>query len=99
MGLAVLPARLDAELDAVAEAMLSGADLRADALTEKHADWAEDLRPACAGLDFPALRQKLEQAVGAVFEQVLCDCGVFPWIPAGEAAFDRYAESLRAFLR
>ena len=99
MGLAVLPARLDAELDAVAEAMLSGTDLRADALTEKHADWAEGLRPACAGLDFSALRQKLEQAVGTVFEQVLCDCGVFPWTPAGEAAFDRYAESLRAFLR
>jgi len=94
MGLAVLPARLDAELDAVADGILSGADLRADERTEKHADWAESLRPACAGLDFPSLRQKLEQEVGAVFEQVLCDCGVFPYTSAGDAAFERYAESL-----
>ena len=96
MGLAVLPARLDAELDAVANAILTGADLRADAATEKHADWAESLRPQCAGLDFPALRKLLEQEVGRVFEHVLEDCGVFPWTPAGDAAFGRYLDSLTA---
>ena len=96
MGLAVLPARLDAELDAVANALLTGADLRADALTEKHADWAEALRPRCDGLDFPALRRLLENEVGRVFEHVLADCGMFPYTPAGDAAFGRYLASLTA---
>ncbi len=96
MGLAVLPARLDAELDAVADAILSGADLRADARTAVHADWAESLRPQCAGLDRPALRRFLEAEVGRVFEHVLEDCGVFPFTPAGDAAFRRYLDSLTA---
>ena len=98
MGLAVLPARLDAELDAVAEALRTGADLRADAATEKHADWAEALRPQCVGMDLPALRRFLEAEVGRVFEQVLCDCGVFPYTAAGDAAFRRYLGSLTSFL-
>ena len=98
MGLAVLPARLDAELDAVAQGLLSGADLRADARTEKHADWAESLRPQCAGLDLPELRRLLEQEVGRVFEHVLDDCGVFPYTPEGETAFGRYLDSLTASL-
>ncbi len=99
MGLAVLPARLDAELDAVAAGMLRGADLRADALTEKHARWAKSLRLECEGLDFPALRAFLENEVGRVFQHVLEDCGVFPYTPEGDAAWARYTESLTAFLR
>ena len=41
MGLAVLPARLKEELAAVADSLVSGSDLRAGALTEKHADWRD----------------------------------------------------------
>ena len=40
-----LPARLREELAAVAEGLASGADLRADEKTEKHADWAEAFAP------------------------------------------------------
>ena len=72
---------------------------QADARTEKHADWAEALRPQCDGLDFPALRRLLENEVGRVFEHVLADCGVFPYTPAGDAAFRRYTEHLTAFLK
>ena len=95
MGLAVLPARLDAELDALAEAISSGADLRADGSIAKHADWAETFRGECEGLPPAALRERLEQEVGRVFEQVLCDCGVFPYTDAGDAAFGRYLDDLR----
>ena len=42
--LAVLLARLKGELAAVADALVSGADLRASELTEKHADWAESFK-------------------------------------------------------
>ena len=99
MGLAVLPARLDAELDAVAAGIRSGADLRAEEATAKHADWAEALRPQCAGMDAAAARRFLENEVGRVFTDVLTDCGVFPFTPAGDAAWQRYLDSLTAFLK
>ena len=99
MGLAVLPARLDAELDAVAAGLRTGADLRADALTEKHARWAKSLRLKCEGLELPALRAFLENEVGRVFEHVLEDCGVFPYTPAGDAAWGRYVADLTAHLK
>ena len=98
MGLAVLPARLDAELDALAEAFSAGTDLRADEALAKHADWAGTFRGECAGLPLPDIRARLEQEVGKVFEQVLCDCGVFPYTQAGEATFGRYLEDLQTHL-
>ncbi len=99
MGLAVLPSRLDGELDAVAEAILTHGDLRADERTTKHAAWAEAFLPECAALDSAALRLKLEQEVGRVFEQVLEDCAVFPRTAEGEAAWERYMDSLTEALR
>ena len=99
MGLAVLPARLDGELDALATAILSGSDLRADERTAKHADWALSFLPDCAGLGREALRAKLETEVGRVFEQVLEDCAVFPRTEDGDAAFGRYLESLTRALQ
>ena len=46
MGLAVLPARLKGELEAVRELLLKGEDLRKDPRTEKHADWAYEVLKA-----------------------------------------------------
>ena len=94
MGLAVLPARLNTELEVLSEAILSGADLEASEHTAKHAEWARGFLPECAGLDRDALRVKLEAEVGRVFEQVLEDCAVFPRTDAGEAAFGRYLDAL-----
>jgi UDPglucose--hexose-1-phosphate uridylyltransferase len=34
--------------------------------------------------------------VGAVFEQVLCDAGVFKRDEAGQAAFDRFIQTITA---
>ncbi len=99
MGLAVLPARLDVELEAVAETILSGGDLYAGERTAKHADWAVSFLPDCAGLDREALRLKLELEVGRVFEQVLEDCAVFPRTEAGDAAWERYIGSLTVALQ
>ena len=76
--------------------VFAGADLHADERIAKHADWAEGFRGECAGMDLPALRRKLELEVGRVFEQVLCDCGVFPCTDAGDAAFGRYLEDLQS---
>ena len=95
MGLAVLPARLHSELDAVAEAIRTGTSLEKDERTAKHAQWAQSFLPECAGLDSDALRQKLELEVGRVFEHVLEDCAVFPRTESGRAAFARYLQDMQ----
>ncbi len=93
MGLAVLPSRLLRELDALKDAMLEGRDLRADALTASHADWAEKIlqrREFNAG----NAEAVLQEEVGAVFQRVLEDAGVFKRDDAGRAAFRRFLEAV-----
>ena len=89
MGLAVLPARLKAELAAVADALVSGADLRADERTEKHADWAEGFRDKYAVTADNAW-EIVQKETGLVFAQVLEDAGVYKRDEAGRAAFLRF---------
>ena len=93
MGLAVLPSRLKAELEALSRAILDGSDLRADAALEKHADWVDELK-ARHTFTSENVRQILEDEVGLVFQQVLEDAGVFKRDAAGQAAFRRFAEAV-----
>lgn len=89
MGLAVLPSRLKAELEALRKAILTGADLRADPLTASHADWAEELKTRYTFTEENA-EEILRREVGAVFLQVLCDAGVYKRNEQGQAAFLRF---------
>ena len=89
MGLAVLPARLKTELSAVADALVSGADLRANELTEKHADWAEGFRGKYEITAENAL-EIVQKETGLVFAEVLEDAGVFKRDHAGKEAFLRF---------
>jgi len=91
MGLAVLPARLKGELAAVADALAAGADLRADARTEKHADWAEGFAPKYTITRENAL-DIVQKETGLVFAQVLEHAGVYKRDEAGRAAFLRFLE-------
>ena len=93
MGLAVLPARLKEELSVLAEALADGADLRADARTAKHADWAEAFRgkydiTAENALDI------VKKETGLVFAQVLEHAGVYKRTAEGRAAFLRFVEQI-----
>ena len=94
MGLAVLPARLKEELKAVEEALLSGADLTADPKTASHAAWAEEVKKAHPEMNDENAAEILQQEVGKVFAAVLEDAGVFKRSPEGQAAFDRFIETL-----
>ena len=89
MGLAVLPARLKAELAAVAEKLASGEDLRADPLTESHADWAESFRGKYQITPENAL-DIVQKETGLVFSQVLEHAGVYKRTPEGKEAFLRF---------
>lgn len=89
MGLAVLPARLKAELAAVADKLVSGEDLRDDPLTASHADWAEEFRNRYAPTAGNAL-DVVYHEVGLVFAKVLEHAGVYARTPEGQEAFLRF---------
>ena len=94
MGLAVLPARLKEELDALAEILVSGQDPEANPLTEKHAAWAKEVVRKHPDLNRENVQAVLEEEVGLVFAEVLEAAGVFKRDEAGRAAFRRFTETL-----
>ncbi len=97
MGLAVLPARLKGEMDALADALLAGTEIRSHEVLEKHADWVEEFLPK-----YPAesrdtkekVMEILHKEIGDVFMQVLEDAGVYKRTEEGAKAFDRFIETL-----
>lgn len=100
MGLAVLPARLKDEMEQLAEAIVSKADIRSNEVLEKHADWVERFSPKYeAELNGePTVEQVMEilhTEIGLVFSQVLEHAGVYKRDEAGKEAFDRFINSLK----
>ena len=94
MGLAVLPARLKGEMERLSEAILNGADIRADEELAKHADWVEAFLPNYQSVDRNNIKEILHKEIGNVFMEVLEDAGVYKRDEAGQAAFDRFLSSL-----
>ncbi len=93
MGLAILPARLKNEMQAVKNAILAGTSLTDDPLTAPHAAWAEEFlsrRPVNAH----NIVDVLHEEIGAVFAAVLADAGVYKDTPEGQAALDRFLATL-----
>lgn len=93
MGLAVLPARLKEELQVLADALVSGADIRADQRIEKHADWADELKTRYSFTADNAM-DIVQKEVGVVFSKVLEHAGVFKRDEAGKTAFLRFVQSV-----
>ena len=92
MGLAVLPSRLKEELNLVADALVSGKDLRADERTEKHADWAEELKTRYTFTEDNAM-DIIKKEVGIVFSKVLEHAGVYKRTEEGRKAFLRFIDA------
>ena len=95
MGLAVLPARLKDEMAALKEAILSGADLRADEALAKHADWVAEFLPKYADVTKENIESIVQKEIGLVFSEVLEDAGVYKCTPEGRDAFMRFTESVQ----
>lgn len=93
MGLAVLPARLKQELAVLGDKMVKGEDLRADALTAAHADWAEQILNKY-NVNASNVDEILKKEVGVVFAAVLEHAGVYKRDEAGKSAFLRFVESV-----
>ena len=94
MGLAVLPARLKAEMAELKEAILNGSDLRASENLEKHADWVDEFKAKYEVIDATNIDRIVEQEIGLVFMEVLEDAGVYKRTEEGQKAFDRFVAVL-----
>jgi UDPglucose--hexose-1-phosphate uridylyltransferase len=93
MGLAVLPARLKDEMERLAEAIVTGADISKDEVLEKHVDWVKEFSPRYADINKDNVMDILHKEIGDVFMQVLEDAGVYKRTPDGQAAFDRFIKT------
>lgn len=93
MGLAVLPARLKEELQLLTDALVSGADIRADERIAKHADWADELKTRYTFTADNAM-DIVKKEVGIVFSEVLEHAGVFKRNDIGHAAFLCFISSI-----
>lgn len=94
MGLAVLPARLKDEMEALAEAIVTGQDYAQDETLGKHAEWAAEFLPRYPQVGRDNIMQILEKEIGLVFMQVLEDAGVYKRTPEGLAGFERFLKIL-----
>ncbi len=94
MGLAVLPARLKDEMAQLKKAILDGADIRADEVLEKHADWVDEFRAKYdkngTQIDASNIDGIVNTEIGLVFQQVLEDAGVYKCTEEGRKAFVKF---------
>ncbi len=96
MGLAVLPPRLQTEMEEMARQILAGGDLRENEMLEKHADWYDGFKDAYTFTE-ENVTEILEQEIGKEFVRVLEDAGVFKRTPEGREAFKRFIDTLYKF--
>ena len=89
MGLAVLPARLKAELELLEEYLVEGKDPATNEVLTKHAAWVESFAKN-ESITKDNAHAILEREVGKVFEEVLEDAGVYKCTAEGREAFLRF---------
>ena len=94
MGLAVLPARLNAELKLLAEYLVDGKDIAGNETIKKHAEWVESFRSEYPEFTKDNAMEILEKEVGKVFTHVLEDAGVYKCTAEGREAFVRFISTL-----
>ena len=90
MGLAVLPSRLAKELDVLKKSML----LHEIPENSSHAEWAKKILEEYPDFSSENADSIIKSEVGKVFEQVLCDCGVFKDTESGKKYFDKFINKI-----
>ena len=94
MGLAVLPARLRDEIAIMCEYIVAGKDFAENEDICKHKEWFEKFKD---NYTFTAenVETILKKEIGATFERVLEDAGVYKRTPEGNSAFLRFIATIR----
>ncbi len=97
MGLAVLPARLKVEMEALGAALVAGTDLemlRDDELLGKHVDWVSAFVDQYPEFTKDNVMAILQEQIGITFTKVLEDAGVYKANAEGLAAFMEFIKTL-----
>ena len=89
MGLAVLPARLQDEMELVRQAIAKGEDIRRIEIIAKHADWVDELRKKYEKIE-ENTEEILKKEIGEVYKQILECAGVYKRNEQGKEAFLRF---------
>ena len=93
MGLAVLPARLKAEMESLRCAILAEEDISAYPMLSKHAAWLASFRDRYTFTP-ENTEEILRREIGSTFVRVLCDAGVYKTDAASRAAFLRFTDAV-----
>lgn len=91
MGLAVLPARLKAEIAEMKDAILRGRDFSERESIAKHKAWFEKFKDNYSFTE-ENTEKILKAEIGRTFVRVLSDAGVYKDTPDGRAAFLRFVD-------
>lgn len=94
MGLAVLPARLQEEMETLKEYILTGKDISSNETIAKHADWVKEFRSNYVDINENNMDEIIKKEIGLVFLRVLEDAGVYKRTEEGKEAFARFVLSL-----
>lgn len=95
MGLAVLPARLKAEMNLLKIFLKGGRDVCEDETIAKHEDWVQSLKGKYG--DFMMYNEEeieniLKKEIGLVYCDILCQAGVYKKTEQGKEAFLRFVD-------
>ena len=99
MGLAVLPGRLERELEKIAKIIAGETSYdKESALLDndlnKHVDWIEEMLKGNNNMNLEDARSYVKKEVGRIFSRVLEDAGVFKRNEKGQAALDKFIRSV-----
>lgn len=92
MGLAVLPARLKAELDCLAEALVQKRDFSDDEMLKKHINWTESFKNKYDDINENNVMDIIHDEVGIVFQNVLECSGVYKCTEKGRNDFLKFVD-------
>ena len=91
MGLAILPPRLEAEVEQVASYLVG----EAVSVVDYHQKWADQLKVQHPDItDKEKALEIVKDSVGAIFARVLEDAGVYKQTEQGQTAFMRFVEQV-----
>ena len=99
MGLAVLPGRLEKELEKIAEIISGEVSYDREVALEdndlnKHIDWIEEMLNKNSDMNLEDARNFVKEEVGIIFSKVLEDSGVFKRNKKGQAALEKFITSV-----
>ncbi len=93
MGLAVLPSRLKTEMKLLEEALVKGEDISKIEVIAKHAQWAENIKKNNK-ITTENCEKILQDEIGKVFADILCQCGVFERSEQGKKQFLKFVDKV-----